>query len=115
MKYFLLIVISFLLFSATLQSALDIKKDPFQKPDAAKKVEPSLTSLSLSAFHLKGVIPGQKALIEAQDIGFLVQVGSVVGYEKASVVEISENYVILKMSVQTQEGKFKVTTWKWQL
>jgi len=109
------VAFSSLLFSLFARAALETKKDPFQKPYSTKKVEASLTSLSFSSFRLKGVIAGQKALVEAQDTAFLIQVGSVIGYEKASVIEISENYVILKMSVQTEEGKFKVTTWKWQL
>jgi len=104
-----------LLISRAVQSALDIIKDPFQKPYSTKKVEPSLTSLDLSSFRLKGIIAGQKAIIEAGDTGFLVQVGSIVGYEKASVVAIEEDYVILKLSVKTEEGKFKITTWKWHL
>ena len=108
-------IFSSLLFSLPTHSALEIKKDPFQKPYSTKKVEASLTGSSFSSFRLKGVIAGQKALVEAQDTAFLIQVGSLVGYEKASVIGIEENYVIMKMSVQTEEGKFKVTTWKWQL
>jgi len=110
-----LVFFSALLFSPVIHSALDVKKDPFQKPFTTKLIKPSLTSLGLSSFRLKGLIAGQRALIESQDVGFVIQVGSIVGYEKASVVGIGENYVILKMSVQTEEGKFKVTTWKWHL
>ena len=98
-----------LLLSLTLSAialTTETKRDPFQPPAVPKRKKGSVKSVSFYEFKLRGVIAKHSALIEAENMSFIVTVGSEVGYEGVKVVSIGEDDVQVKLEAKQ---------WKWSL
>ncbi len=105
-KGYLVITLLLSLTLSALSLTTETKRDPFQPPATPKRKKGSIKSVSFYEFKLRGIIAKHSALIEAENMSFIVTVGSEIGFESVKVLSIEEDHVQVKLETKQ---------WKWSI
>jgi len=83
-----------------------LTRNPFQPQATKRKVVYTLTTIDLSRFTIRGILSGHSAIVEAFNRSFIIKKDTFIGFQKARVLSVGENYVELEL------GKKR---WQWKI